>query len=26
KNAVWYFSTNQAQIFSQPLNCEANHD
>lgn len=26
KNAVWYFSTHQAQILSQPLNCEAYHD
>lgn len=26
KNAVGYFNNNQAQIFSQPLNCEANHD
>ena len=26
KNAVWYFNNNQAQIFSQPLNCEAKHD
>ncbi|MCI2962698.1 MULTISPECIES: electron transport complex subunit RsxG [Shewanella] len=26
KNAVWYFNNNQAQIFSLPLNCEANHD
>ena len=26
KNAVWYFNNSQAQIFSLPLNCEANHD
>ncbi len=26
KRAVWYFNNNQKQIFSQPLNCEANHD
>lgn len=26
KNVVWYFNNNQAQIFSQPLNCEAKHD
>ncbi len=26
KNAVGYFNNNQAQIFSLPLNCEANHD
>lgn len=26
KNAVWYFNNNQAQIFSLPLNCEANND
>ncbi|MGL5047842.1 MAG: electron transport complex subunit RsxG [Shewanella sp.] len=26
KNAVGYFNTHQAQIFSQPLNCETNHD
>ncbi|MCT8872227.1 electron transport complex subunit RsxG [Shewanella xiamenensis] len=26
KRAVWYFTQHQAEIFSQPLNCEANHD
>ncbi|MCH1930170.1 electron transport complex subunit RsxG [Shewanella sp. A25] len=26
KRAVWYFNSNQKQIFNQPLNCEANHD
>ena len=26
KRAVWYFNNNQAQIFSQPLNCEIKHD
>ncbi|MCS6173871.1 electron transport complex subunit RsxG [Shewanella baltica] len=26
KNTVWYFNNNQAQIFSLPLNCEANND
>ncbi len=26
KNVVWYFNNNQAQNFSQPLNCEAKHD
>lgn len=25
KRAVWYFTQHQAEIFSQPLNCEANH-
>lgn len=25
KQALWYFNHNQTQIFSQPLNCEANH-
>jgi len=26
KRAVWYFTQHQAEIFSQPLNCEAKHD
>jgi electron transport complex protein RnfG len=26
KRAVWYFTQHQTEIFSQPLNCEANHD
>ena len=26
KRAVWYFTQHQAEIFSQPLNCEANND
>lgn len=26
KRAVWYFTQHQAEIFSQPLNCETNHD
>ncbi|MGL4446310.1 MAG: electron transport complex subunit RsxG [Shewanella sp.] len=26
KRAVWYFKQHQAEIFSQALNCEANHD
>lgn len=26
KRALWYFNQNQTQIFSQPLNCETNHE
>ncbi|MDV5390084.1 electron transport complex subunit RsxG [Shewanella xiamenensis] len=26
KRAVWYFTQHQAEIFSQPLNCEVKHD